>query len=127
MRIAQIVNNKAHWIFATDETMEQLKSRFVPDMVFVDITGNAEVQEGWDYNAAAGEFSEPVVTLTAEEQNAAAIARIEAVEAKSARAIRELYVYADSTDPDSQALVRTAKAKLAEYETQIKALRAELK
>jgi hypothetical protein len=127
MRIAQIVNNKAHWIFTTDETMEQLKSRFAPDIMFVDITGKTEVQESWDYDAATGNFSEPVITLTIEEQNASLISKIEAIEDKTARAIRELYVYAGSTDTDGQGILATAKAKLSEYETQIETLRAQLK
>jgi hypothetical protein len=57
--IAQILNNKAHWIFSTDETLEQVKSRFAPDMVFIDITDRPEVQEGWD--CIENQFMEPIV------------------------------------------------------------------
>ena len=49
-RYAQILYEKAHWIFETDETLEQLYQRFAPDIVFVDITNRPEVQEGWDYD-----------------------------------------------------------------------------
>lgn len=49
-RYAQILYEKAHWIFETDETLKQLYQRFAPDIVFVDITDKPEVQEGWDYD-----------------------------------------------------------------------------
>lgn len=57
MRFAQILNNRAHWIFEADE-----KPDFPPDtsgnpIVLVDITDNPEVQEGWVYEY--GEFTEP--------------------------------------------------------------------
>lgn len=55
MRIAQILNNKAHWIFTADAMPE-----FAPNIVILDITGNDEVKEGWDYNDETGEFTEPV-------------------------------------------------------------------
>lgn len=67
MRIAQILHNKAHWIFdpvaifGMDE-MPQLP----PDpegnpIVLVDITSNTEVQEGWDYDSETSRFTEPVI------------------------------------------------------------------
>jgi hypothetical protein len=68
MRVAQILYEKAHWIFETDETMDELKSRFHPSIVFVDITDHPEVQEGWDYHAD-GSFSpsESALLLNPEE------------------------------------------------------------
>lgn len=62
MKVAQILYDKAHWIFETDDTMEQLRSRFAPNIVFVDVTDNTEVKEGWNYNAADGAFMEPAAT-----------------------------------------------------------------
>ncbi|GAB0170557.1 hypothetical protein LSPCS325_39940 [Lysinibacillus sp. CTST325] len=54
MRIAQILYNKAHWIFEADE-----KPEFAPDIILVDITGRDDIQEGWDYDKATGEFTAP--------------------------------------------------------------------
>ncbi|MEK3935915.1 hypothetical protein MKY41_11360 [Sporosarcina sp. FSL W7-1349] len=54
-KFAQILYNKAHWIFEAEE-----KPEFAPNIVLVDITGNAEVQEGWDYDPETGVFTEPV-------------------------------------------------------------------
>ncbi len=48
MRVAQILNGKAHWIFETDEMMDDLKSRFAADIVFVEV--NDDIQEGWDWD-----------------------------------------------------------------------------
>jgi len=48
-RYAQILHDKAHWIFETNETLTELYNRFAPDMVFNDITSYPEIQEGWDY------------------------------------------------------------------------------
>lgn len=56
MRIAQILYNKAHWIFEADEMPE-----FAPDIVLIDITGRDDIQEGWDYNKITGEFTAPVI------------------------------------------------------------------
>lgn len=54
-KFAQIENSKAHWIFESEE-----KPDFAPNIVILDITGNDEVKEGWDYNDETGEFIEPV-------------------------------------------------------------------
>lgn len=56
MRIAQILYEKAHWIFEADEMPE-----FAPNIVLVDITGCDNIQEGWDYNNETGEFTAPVI------------------------------------------------------------------
>lgn len=56
MRFAQILYNKAHWIFEADE-----KPEFAPNIVLVDITGKNHIQEGWDYNTKTSEFTAPVV------------------------------------------------------------------
>lgn len=57
MRIVQIDNDKAHWIFEADEFPE-----FAPNIVLMDISDSKydEVQEGWDYSEETGEFTEPV-------------------------------------------------------------------
>lgn len=55
MKFAQILYNRAHWIFEADE-----KPEFAPNIVLVDITEKPEVQEGWDYNSKTGEFTAPV-------------------------------------------------------------------
>lgn len=59
MNIAQILNNRVHWIFVSEEMPE-----FPPDsqgkpIILIDITDNPEIQEGWDYNSETGEFTEP--------------------------------------------------------------------
>lgn len=57
-RFAQIEYSKAHWIFEAEEIPE-----FAPNIVLVDITGNTEVKEGWDYESATGVFTEPIYEL----------------------------------------------------------------
>ncbi|MFJ8102784.1 hypothetical protein [Lysinibacillus sp. NPDC096212] len=57
MRIAQILYNKAHWIFEADE-----KPEFAPDIVLVDITSKNNIQEGWDYNSKTGKFTAPSIS-----------------------------------------------------------------
>lgn len=56
MKFAQILYDKAHWIFEADE-----KPDFAPNIVLVDITGRHDIQEGWDYNSETGEFTAPIV------------------------------------------------------------------
>lgn len=55
-RFAQILWDRAHWIFEADEMPE-----FAPDIVLVDITGRDDIQEGWNYNKETGEFTAPVI------------------------------------------------------------------
>lgn len=55
-RYAQILWDKAHWIFEADEVPE-----FAPDIVIVEITNKPEVEEGWDYNKTSGEFTPPPI------------------------------------------------------------------
>lgn len=56
-RFAQIYNEKAHWIFETEE-----KPEFAPDIILIDITDSKynNVREGWNYNKETGVFSEPI-------------------------------------------------------------------
>lgn len=56
MKVAQIFNNKAHWIFETHETIKDVRGRFPSNLTFIDITG-LNVQEGWDY--IGGVFKNP--------------------------------------------------------------------
>lgn len=55
-KFAQILNNKAHWIFESDE-----KPEFAPNIILVEITGQDQVCEGWDYND--GVFAAPVIVV----------------------------------------------------------------
>ncbi|MEX3744999.1 MULTISPECIES: hypothetical protein [Lysinibacillus] len=56
MKFAQILYDKAHWIFEADK-----KPEFAPDIFLVDITDKPEIQEGWDYKELKGEFTVPVI------------------------------------------------------------------
>lgn len=56
MKFAQILYDKAHWIFEADE-----KPEFAPNIVLVDITSKPDVKEGWDYNRETGEFTTPII------------------------------------------------------------------
>jgi len=53
-RFAQIEYGKAHWVFEAEE-----KPEFAPNIVLIDITDRPEIQEGWSYDEATGEFTEP--------------------------------------------------------------------
>ena len=59
MRIAQILNDTAHWIFEADAIPGWPPGPDGAEMVFADITGTPAVQEGWLYDAAAGVFTPP--------------------------------------------------------------------
>lgn len=56
MKFAQILYDKAHWIFEADE-----KPDFAPDIILVDITGRNDIQEGWDYDTKKGKFTAPII------------------------------------------------------------------
>lgn len=51
MKYAQILNDKVHWIFNSEELIIDLQQRFSPELIFIDIT-NAVPQpsEGWLYS-----------------------------------------------------------------------------
>ena len=53
-RFAQILHDRAHWIFDAGE-----KPEYASDIVLIDITDKPEVQEGWSYNSKTKEFKEP--------------------------------------------------------------------
>lgn len=55
-KFAQILYERAHWIFEAEE-----KPEYAPDIVLVDITGRDAIQEGWDYNSKTGEFTAPII------------------------------------------------------------------
>jgi len=63
MKFAQILYDKAHWIFEADE-----KPDFAPNIILVDITGRKDIQEGWDYNSETGDFTAPVAPNPVEPQ-----------------------------------------------------------
>lgn len=71
MRIAQIVNGKAHWIFDTEETLNDVRARFAPDMVFMDA---GDAQEGYELQGDALVQPQPDPA----ENRAAALAAIDA-------------------------------------------------
>ncbi|MGH4125588.1 MAG: hypothetical protein ACREV6_21970 [Clostridium sp.] len=52
---AQIYKSKVHWIFKAE-----VKPDFAPNIVLVEITGNAEIKEGWDYDETTKTFREHV-------------------------------------------------------------------
>lgn len=56
MRFAQILYDKAHWIFEADK-----KPEFAPSIVLVDISGRNDIREGWDYDTGTGEFTPPIL------------------------------------------------------------------
>lgn len=66
MRVAQILNDRVHWIFETSETIEQVKGRFAPSIIFAEI--GTDVQEGWGWD---GTQAVATVEKTADEQKAA--------------------------------------------------------
>ncbi|NYV67290.1 hypothetical protein HYI36_18625 [Bacillus sp. Gen3] len=55
-KFVQIYKNKAHWIFEAEE-----KPEFHPSIIILDITGDNEIQEGWDYDETTNTFSAPYV------------------------------------------------------------------
>ncbi len=59
MRFAQILYDKAHWIFEAEDKPEWPPGPDGEAIIIVDITTMPEVQEGWDYNADTGEFAPP--------------------------------------------------------------------
>ncbi|RIJ65543.1 hypothetical protein [Rummeliibacillus sp. POC4] len=66
MKFAQILYNKAHWIFEAEE-----KPAFAPNIILVDITDKPDVQEGWYYNGDTVEFTKPVLPNPIEPTNPA--------------------------------------------------------
>lgn len=56
MRFAQILYERAHWIFEYDKNPD-----FAPNIVLVDISGRNDIQEGWGYNSNTGEFAPPII------------------------------------------------------------------
>lgn len=59
MRIAQIMHNKAHWIFESEEIPDYPPTSEGEYLRFIDITNKPHVQEGWHYDNNTGDFSEP--------------------------------------------------------------------
>lgn len=59
MKLAQIIDNKAHWIFDPKERFgtTDLRDRFPADVIFVEV--GEGIQEGYIYDAATGQFSKP--------------------------------------------------------------------
>ena len=59
MRIAQVIGNKAHWIFEADAIPDWPPGPDGEPLVFVDITDMPDVAEGWLYDAETGAFTAP--------------------------------------------------------------------
>lgn len=62
MKLAQILENKVHWIFEAEMAPD-----FASSIVIIDITNNPEVQENWGYDAHTELFIEPVIEVTEED------------------------------------------------------------
>ena len=60
MRIAQILNSKAHWIFESDEMPNYPPDQEGNPIILINITDLPEVQEGWDYNFETSTFTKPI-------------------------------------------------------------------
>lgn len=60
MRIAQIINDKSHYIFDADEMPNWPPDAKGDPVILIDITDKPEVQEGWLYDAETGKFTEPI-------------------------------------------------------------------
>ncbi len=56
-KYAQIQDGIAWWVFLEECSLEELKRRFVPGMVFVDITGRTDVHEGDTYDPKTNTFT----------------------------------------------------------------------
>lgn len=59
MRIAQILNDRVHWIFEADEMPDWPPYPDGTKPLLVDLGGNPDVQEGWLYQD--GQFAAPPV------------------------------------------------------------------
>lgn len=55
-RYAQIVKNKAYWIFEAEELPP-----YPNPEDFIEITGREDIEEGYLYDAKTGEFTAPVI------------------------------------------------------------------
>ena len=61
MKIAQILHNKAHWIFESDKFPSYPPSPNGEALLFIDISDKLNVNEGWEYNEETGEFTPPTM------------------------------------------------------------------
>jgi hypothetical protein len=67
MRVALVVNNRAHQIFETIESMESLRKRISPEFLLADLsTFNPAPQEGWLYVSRTGQFIDPALVETSD-------------------------------------------------------------
>lgn len=60
LKIAQILYDKAHYIFEDESIPDWPPDPEGNPIMLVDITDKPEVQEGWDYDKETGIFTEPV-------------------------------------------------------------------
>jgi hypothetical protein len=117
-KYAQVLYGMAHWIFTSEESLDQLNQRFAPNMVFVDITNQPQVQEGWSHDGTG--FSAPGVPVpTTEEINAPLLAELSALDSSIPRGLED---YWSATAFDVTKLPPTQQQRLA----QKTALRAQL-
>lgn len=99
MRLAQIQNNKVHWVFEADQVPQ-----FAPHIVLLDVTNSPQVQEGWGY--VNGAFVDPVPTF--DELKAAKKAEIAAVRWGHETGGLQLNGLVVATDRESQSLINAA-------------------
>lgn len=63
MRLVQILNGTAHWIFEADEIPDFPPSIEGDEILIVDITDRLMVKEGYTYTPETDEFTEPELVL----------------------------------------------------------------
>ena len=61
MRIAQVLYNKAHYIFEADEIPNYPPDPEGNPIVLIDISNNTEIQEGWDFDVQTKSFKKPIL------------------------------------------------------------------
>lgn|GEM_PF-2262667 len=59
MKIVQILNNKAHWIFEAESIPNYPPDPEGKEIILVDITNQPDVQEGWEYDPETQTFTKP--------------------------------------------------------------------
>ena len=60
MKIAQILHNRVHWIFESDEIPSYPPAPNGEPLLFVDISDKSDVVEGWNYQEETGDFYPPL-------------------------------------------------------------------
>ena len=68
MRYAQILNDKVHWIFEDELSLEEIgQQKFNLNQIYlIDVTNVTDIQEGYDY--IYGSFSPPTSPIPSQEE-----------------------------------------------------------